>query len=1248
MVLAVGLPAGARNERDTLNAGPAACFVENLGQWDLRVKYEMQLHDAAVFLEEDGMMVALREHLGHPGGRGSGGISCHAYRIRFAGAQATVPIGVDRQEGYSNFFLGDDRSRWRSRVGSYLTARYDGLYPGVALEVFGGKGALKYNLIVAPGADATRIYLEYEGPEDVSVERNGNLVVRTSVRDVVELKPYVYQRVGGGERVVGSRWRVSRVDKDRWRVWVELGEYDHGEELVIDPLLIFSTYSGSTADNWGTTAAYDSEKNCYTAGLVFGVGYPVSTGAYQEAPGGSADVGIFKFDSTGSTRLYATYLGGSSADMPHSLFVNSFDELIVFGTTGSDDFPTSAGAYQTQHGGGPEIDYESNIIRYTHGSDIFVSRLSADGSQLRASTYMGGSDNDGLNYRNSYNPHYNGYNYRILMGGNDSLYYNYGDGARGEIITDNLNNIYVGSTTMSSDFPTTGGCVQPAKRGRQEGVVFKLDHNLRNLLWSTYLGGSMDDAVYSIDVDSAYNLIVCGGTNSVNFPVTDNVWQHAYGGGSADGFISKISYNGDRLMASTFMGNRFYDQLYFVRTGRHDEVFVFGQTQPAGNSNMIFNAGYSVYNSGMLLARLQPDLSDRVWSTLFGTPGRINLSPTAFAADICNRVYAAGWGRDFVPYIATWDSAGTTGMETTPDAWSDSTDGQDFYIMSIDADANHLDYATFFGELHTGPLSYGGEDHVDGGTSRFDRHGTLYQSVCGSCNRTQGFPITSGAWSDSNMSSNCNNALFRFNVTDDFPVAEFIPPVAGCAPYAVTFRNTGRGTSFLWDFGDGTTSTQRNPSHTYDHGGIYTVTLVAMLPGGCSVADTQRHTVHVIGDGAHSFAPSISCAGVRIQIGMKPQIGTTYQWLTEGVSDASVANPWVSEAGVYLLQVSAPGCSEVDTFEVRTYALVDLWQSTAISCHDSADGSAWFRLGEGIDPDSVSATVVPPASLVFDGDRTYWLRDLPAGTYHVTFDGYGCQYESEVVLANPEPPYYEKEASGIVCNDSCEGWIHIRYNLSAIPEIPPMDTLISGLCVGTYVTNLTSLGCPLTDTTEIVRSHSLDGFKAWADDTILFLGQSVMLHSTEIEGATYSWTPSTDLETPTAAVTRATPVDSVACYLVSVHNLDGCTATDSVCIRCTSINCGEPDFVIPNAFTPDGDGINDEVDFSSRVLADIKVAIFNRWGECVFECNDTQGCRWDGTFRNEKCLPGVYTYTCHIRCHNGEENDLKGNITLIR
>ena len=1245
LLLTLSLSAYAHSERDTLGVGTQVLFEENLGQWDARVRLQAQLHNAALFLENDGLTVVLRTPIPHPAPYSRRKAAYHAYKMHFVGAN-TSPVGEAMQPGYSNYYLGSDPSRWRSHVRQYAVARYTDLYPGIDMELYSASGAMKYNFIVHPGADASEIVLEYEGTDGVSVNGKGNMIVRNTVRDIVEMKPYAFQtRQDGKETEVTSRWQVSR-SKVGYRVSIALGDYDHTRDLIIDPVLIFSTYTGSTADNWGTTGAYDSHKNTYTAGLVFGIGYPVSLGAYDTTFNGGVDIGIFKFDTLGTQRLFATYLGGTSVDMPHSMYVNRLDELLIFGTTGSTDFPTTPGAYQTTHAGGTLVDYESADLRFAHGSDIFVSRFNSDGTVLQASTLVGGSGNDGLNYWQHFN-NIGG----TVMGGNDSLYYNYGDGARGEIVTDNLGNVYVGSTTMSTDFPTSSQAIQTTHSAGQDGIAFKLDYNLRNMLWSTYLGGTYNDAVYSIDVDDEYNLLACGGTSSRNFPTTPSALQTSYGGGTADGFVCKISADGTQMLASTYIGSAAYDQIYFVRNGSGNEVFLFGQTKATGNT-MIYNAGYSVYGSGMLLMRLLPDLSARRWSTVFGTSGRINLSPTAFTADICNRVYAAGWGRDFVNYNGvTWRTAGTTGMETTPDAYCDTTDVQDFYIISLDADANSLEYATFFGEPHIFSSSnrYGGGDHVDGGTSRFDRLATLYQSVCASCSHTQGFPTTAGAWSDTNRSNNCNNAVFRFNVTNDFPVAEFTPPAVGCAPYTLTFNNTGRGTAFVWDFGDGTTSTQRNPSHTYATPGDYTVTLVAMLPGGCSVTDTQQHTIQVLASGGRMHPRLKSCGNNPIQIGPQPTFGATYFWTQGDVSDPTVANPWVTGTGIYILQTTAAGCTQTDTFNVQNYNLVVRSAYLPPSCHDSADAHYRLSFGNNINADSLTFAISPAAPYSLTDSTITFDSISPLSLYHITVAGYGCTWESDLEPANTPVPYYQKETSPALCSDSCEGWLRIRYDYPSGQSRPLHDTLITALCPGEHITYLTAQGCPIVDTSTILRNHTLDSLHIWADTDHIYLGESVMLHAScggNRQPDQYLWAPASQLDQPSIADPLAIPTDTLVCYTLTATS-GVCSLTDTLCIHCTEVVCGPPLFTIPNAFTPNADGINDALCFATEGIVEFSICIFNRWGERVYESSDPSQC-WDGTYRGHPCLPGVYTYTCHIRCHANEENEFKGDITLIR
>lgn len=916
----------AHNERDTIGIGARILFSENKGQWDSRVLFRSAMHASTLFVERDCFTLVVQ----HPDNDNLKHFPCdytqkgryrqYAYRIRFEGCKTASVEGLDREAGYENYFIGRDRSRWATGVGVFQSVLYHGLYDGIDLKVYTAANAMKYDFIVQPGARPADIAIGYEGVDGLRL-KDGNLIVRTSVADIVELRPYAYQMDGERQVEVKARYRL----KDN-RVTFEIGDYDTLRALIIDPYLHFSTYTGSTADNWGTTGCYDAYKNVYTSGVVFGTGYPVSTGAYDGTFNGNCDIGIFKFDSSGHYRLFATYLGGNQADMPHSMYVNTFDELLIFGTTGSADFPVTAGAYDTTFNGGTSLQYEgSTSINFPNGSDIFICRFNSAGTQLQASTYVGGSGNDGLNYRNSFDDN-------TIMMGNDSLYFNYGDGARGELITDNQNNIYVGSTTRSTDFPVTAGCIQAHNRGFQDGIVFKIDYNLKNLIWSTYLGGNKDDAIYSIDCDRDYNVVVCGGTNSYNFPTTAGAYRTYYSGGSADGFVAKISYYGKQLMASTQFGTSAYDQCYFVRCSKNNDIFIFGQTKAPG-STLIHNANYNTPNSGQMLARFRPGLDSLVWSTVFGT-GDVtangpNLSPTAFAVDICNRVYLSGWGRIFLgrSFGGTsypWGSRGTAGMTVTSNAYQSITDGQDFYVMSLDIDANQLVYASFFGEQHTtGAGYYSGGDHVDGGTSRFDRHGTLYQAVCASCSGGDDFPVTTGAYGQHNNSENCNNAIFRFNLADDFPVAEFAQPPSVCVTgNNVPMVNLGRGDSFKWFFDDGTVyeTTSKQPFyHHFPTPGIHPITLVAYMSDGCKPTDTLTLNIMVFGRGHYSLDTLSTCPGIPLQIGLTPTPQTTYQWIEGSVSDSTVANPIVTQSGTYTLIVAH---TETDCYDTVTQVVL--------------------------------------------------------------------------------------------------------------------------------------------------------------------------------------------------------------------------------------------------------------------------------------------------------------------------------------
>ncbi|MDD2964825.1 MAG: gliding motility-associated C-terminal domain-containing protein [Bacteroidales bacterium] len=957
-------------------------FIENKGQWPSQVLYTANpAPNVTLFVEHDGLKFNITDpnsvghshaHHGDQQQAHSPVEKGHAYKMVFDRFNKGTSLTAEGQApDYLNFFLSD---RAVSGVRKYHSIRFNNLYPGIDLLLTSKNGNLKLEWQLQRGADPRSIRIRYDGIDNFTI-RDGQLSIQTTVGEVNEGYP--------------DSWVVHGTDKttlscDYSKYGLSVGfalssipiVYD---TLVIDPELIFSTYSGSTVDNWGFTATYDHLGNVFSGGIASGAGYPVTVGAWQQTYAGGWDVAIIKYDSTGTLRRWATYLGGNKADIPHSIICDEAGNLYIMGTTGSANFPMTAGAYDPTFNGGTPLTYD-DVLQYPQGVDLFVAKLSADGTQLLASTFLGGTGNDGLNFRSRYDP--------VNLTGNDTLYYNYGDGARGEISIDGQNYVYIGSCTFSTNYPVTADAVQPQNNGKQEGVVSKLSPTLSSLTWSTYMGGSGDDAIYSIDVNTSGVLFATGGTTSTNIGTTPGAWKTTFQGGSCDGFLLKLSANGQQKLGLTYFGSNKYDQAYFVRADRLGNPHLFGQTKAAGNT-LVYNATYSVPGSGQFLAKFNASLTSLIWSSVFGS-GRNSpdISPTAFSVDVCNRIYVSGWGREWGGQTASWGSQfGTKGMPITPDAWQNQTDGQDFYIGVFGENMDGLDYATYFGEIHYAGCNYSGHDHVDGGTSRFDRNGNIYQSVCASCGACQQFPTfpNPGAWSNSNNSSNCNNAVFKIRLITDYALAAFNPVSPGCSPYAVQFQNTGRGTQWLWNFGDpasgsANTSTLKNPQHTFQQAGNYTVRLIARWPQSCNIADTLYRSVSVLSDTVYQLDTITTCNGQPVQIGIppSPDPSITYAWSpSSGLNDPNVSNPTAKPATstLYLLVTGNGICTD----SIYQMVMVDqVWLETpgdTVVCDTTA---------------LLSAQVSPSSSLLWSSqpDFSDTLNVYPSGNA-ITVNGQG-------------------------------------------------------------------------------------------------------------------------------------------------------------------------------------------------------------------------------------------------------------------
>jgi len=1164
-------------------------FTENKNQWNKKVIYRAQLDGGALFLEKNCFTYnfydkeTLRES--HAGSSSNKNVSLkntlairsHAFRMTFVNAKKTVETSAKQiTRDYCNYFIGNDKSKWVGNAKNYKEVNYKNLYKGISLQILGMQNSMKYNFIVAPQGNTDDIKLFYEGLDAIDLE-NGALKLKTSINEIIEQKPYAYQWIEGKQVEVVCEFVL---EKNSVRFQFPNG-YDKKTELIIDPVLVFACSSGSLADNFGMTATYDAHGDLYSGGTAFGTGYPTTLGAYDTswngAPSyvdGRTDVVITKYDSSGTFLQYSTYIGGSNgSEIVTSLVVDSLDELLLYGATGSSDFPVTSNAFDTTFNGGTLLHFICNGTFFDNGTDIYVAKFNSAGTSLMASTYIGGSMNDGVNTNNTTvltsacGPA--SFEYPL-----DSLQYNYGDQYRGEINVDKFGNVYIASSTRSSDFPIVNG-FDNTLGGQQDAVVFKMNSDLSQLLWSTYLGGSDNDAGYAMALDDSLNVYVTGGTRSTNFPATVGALKTSYSGGKADGYITKIKKDGTAILFSTYWGTASYDQCYFVQLDRNGDVYVVGQTQGA----MPVTSGvYNNPNSGQFITKMNDSLNTLMFSTVFGNGnGMPTISPSAFLVDDCKNIYVSGWGGNIITGIPT------TGMPVTSNAIQPSSgDGFNFYLFVLTSNASSLFYATYFGGAQS-------REHVDGGTSRFDKKGIVYQSVCAGCGGHDDFPVTPGSWPNTGsnvnhntQNNNCNNGTFKF----DFQVppihANFtIDTAAGCAPLSVTFHNQSSPYgSYLWNFGGGdTTSTIYNPTHIYNTPGTYPVSLI-LNNNACKMADTAFTFITVYPSIVANFDfTNVPCTNTVHFYDSSAVAPVSWQWnfgdgQTSAIQNPSHVFPNNGNYGVTLISTTIHGCKDTAVVQFNN---------------------------------SLGATVNAGTTICIGGNTPL----LATGGVHYSWQPAGSL--NNATIANP----------------------------IASPNATTTYT------VTVSVVNALGDTCTkLLSTTVTVFDPASYQLTATADKDSLLPGQSTIIHANTDTTLTVVWSPTIGVSNPNSFNPTVSP-ETTTTYTVSISNSSGCSISATVTIYVGSMLCNLDDVFVPNTFTPNGDGQNDVLYARSNSLVEIYFAVYNRWGEMVFETTDIKK-GWDGVYKGMKADPAVFAWYLNAKCYNGNELKKKGNVTLIR
>ena len=631
----VPLPSECDYPSDSSNSGPPTssfsgsyrpCFTENEGQLDDdSIMYYALGDPLSVGFLTGGIIFY---HDGRDGDPGTTfGLSIGPHRVQ--------PVVEGVLEHHTNFFIGRDPSGWVTGARSYSMVLYQEILENIDLRFYFDAGLLKYDVIVRPGGKPSDLWFTYSDIEGLGIDpSNGDLLIESMVGIIRDMAPIAYQ-VDEINGIVSNPPCNFRCQGYRFGFSVE--GYDRDLPLVIDPGLVFSTF----IDNgWGYAVSISIDGAIYTTGYTPS-SFPTTRDAFDTDKDGLHDAYLSKFDANGSELLYSTYLGGSERDRAYDLFVDDSGCVYVSGSTNSDDFPVTSGAFD---------------VSYNGGYDAYVLKLNANGSALEHSTYIGGKADEDSEYEepnriavdgngcvflagrtnstdfpttegvvstNHSGGNYDAYVLKVSADGSSLEYSSYlgGDGNDKAfcIAIDTGGQAHVGGSTHSKDFPTTSGALKTTTGNEVDGFLVKLNASGTSFGYSTYIGGRYSDIVTGIDIDNKGRAVIAGTTNSDNFPVTSGAYDTSING-VTDLFVSTLDASGSSMVASTFIGGGLNDECKDMALDANDDPFLTGHTWSTDFPTT--EGAFNRTKSGridLLVTKLDSNLSDLIYSTYIGS-----------------------------------------------------------------------------------------------------------------------------------------------------------------------------------------------------------------------------------------------------------------------------------------------------------------------------------------------------------------------------------------------------------------------------------------------------------------------------------------------------------------------------------------------------------------------------------------------------------------------------------------------------
>ena len=1197
-------------------------FVENKGQLPDNVLFHCKLNYGDFYIEKDGSFKIkvldphkVDEIFGHDHSEKlnfkshshskhfSKLIKGHVFKVNFINANFNNSYYFVKKGKFKiNIFKGNNPEKWTSGLTPFSEITLEEIYPNINLKVYFKENSIKYDFIVKPFGKRENIRIQYLNLNHINFNKN-SIELHTSVGKVTDEYPISYFQSNPSKKI---KTTFEKININTFGLKIDYNL--NSETIVIDPQLNFASFTGASLDNWGYTATYDDAGYAYGGGISFGGQYPTTLGSFQSVYGaGQIDMSISKFSPDGKSLEYSTYIGGDGLEAPHSMIVNENNELVIYGITSSLNYPVSANAYDKTFNGGNSID-ASNVLKFSNGTDIIITKLSQSGNSILGSTYYGGSGNDALNDASN----------------TSMLSFNYADDYRGEVTTDKSNNIYISSVTESSDLPTPNGFQPNYGGGLQDGCIAKFNDDLSSIIWGSYFGGSGADACYASKQNSKGETYITGGTTSDDLSLNGLKTNFS---GDIDGFLVRISENGNSILNGTYVGTSSYDQSYFVEVDYEDKVYCFGQSL----GNMPVSPGvYSNLNSKQFLHKYNEELNNLEASTTIGSEnGTINIVPSALMVSNCKEIYLSGWGGEVnLPMF------NTHGMVVTPDAEQSSTDGSDFYFMLLGPDFTSLKYATFFGGSEL-------QEHVDGGTSRFDRKGTIYQAVCAGCGGSSAFPVTPTAFSTNNNAKNCNMAVIKMDISKLNATIKFTRDTNYCEDRPVKLYNESNGgKEYEWIYPDGTKSNSYNGEYVFPDSGNYVVQLVAIDSSHCPYRDTADIDINILIYPKIEFdIDTFICNESALEIKtFGGPVDSNYTWYTKDTV--------YTEKKEHVLNIT------IDTTTTFNVSYVN-------------------RCGISVNSVKIPRYYVPKGKLNTDtvceyNDQRYFFPiDIDYNISEINNKPF-THFEDTINFSGPSQQY-------IIQTTGMCGSARDTFNINRIDIYPKLsnDTI---LCPGEFATLSVSGGDNYSWDSELIpenrydSSYSIQVFETNYFPISIYKGSCFKRDSIEIKiyprpfqevkdeytvnfgdevdfpvntKFNYSWTPKDYLKNPIRNYFYATPKDDIT-YYFTYKSEESCNLTDSINIKVIF------PLYVPNTFTPNGDGKNEDFGAYSHVLDDYEIHIFDRWGNLAFHSTSLDK-RWDGTVNGNDQQEDVYVYKIKYKLRYTNQWKQKiGIVNLIR